>query len=110
MVESIKVSVPLPSVVGKVPGGAVYMNGARFWPNSEPNAPGAKVPAPKDAPFTRVKATGVTAFEIVAAGPWPAALIAATVHVYEVRLVRPVTVMGLDAAFTVSAPGLQVTT
>jgi hypothetical protein len=54
---------------------------------------------------------GVTAFDgLLAALELPGAFEATTVKVYEVPLVSPVTVQGLDAALQVLPPGLEVTT
>ncbi len=52
---------------------------------------------------------GVTEFEALEAEPVPAELVAVTVKVYEVPLVRPVTVIGDDAPVPVSPPGFDVT-
>ena len=52
---------------------------------------------------------GVTLFEGLDAGPAPITLVAFTVKVYAVPLVKPVTVMGLDAPVAVMLPGLEVT-
>jgi len=51
----------------------------------------------------------VTAVEGPDAGPAPTALVAVTVKVYEVPLVSPVTVIGLDVPVAVTPPGLEVT-
>ena len=48
---------------------------------------------------------GVTALEAEDAGPLPTALVAITVKVYDVPLVRPVTVMGEDALGEEVPPG-----
>jgi len=53
-------------------------------------------------------AAGVTAAEAADADPVPAELIAATVKVYAVPLVRPVTTMGEPAPVAVIPPGLAV--
>ena len=53
-------------------------------------------------------ALGVTEFDAVEAGPVPAELVAVTVNVYAVPLVRPETVMGLAAPAPVIPPGLEV--
>jgi hypothetical protein len=52
--------------------------------------------------------TGVKLFDAVDAGPVPTLLVAATVHVYAVPFVKPVTVSGLAAPLLVTAPGLHV--
>ena len=52
---------------------------------------------------------GVTLFEALDAGPVPATLVAVTVKVYAVPLVRPVTVIGEAEPVPVSPPGLEVT-
>jgi hypothetical protein len=51
---------------------------------------------------------GVTLFDAAEAGPVPTLLVAATVHVYAVPFVSPVTVSGLAAPLLVTAPGLHV--
>ena len=53
-------------------------------------------------------AVGVTAFEGDEAGPVPTEFVAVTVNVYEVPLVSPVTVIGLEAPLAVMPPGLEV--
>jgi hypothetical protein len=53
--------------------------------------------------------TGVTALLAVDAGDVPIAFVAVTVNVYEVPLVKPVTVSGLDAPVAVAPSGLAVT-
>ena len=53
-------------------------------------------------------ALGVTEFEADEAEPVPAALVAVTVNVYAVPLVRPVTVIGLVAEVPVAPPGFAV--
>jgi hypothetical protein len=53
-------------------------------------------------------AAGVTLFDAVEAGPVPTLLVAATVQVYAVPFVSPVTVSGLAAPEPVTAPGLHV--
>lgn len=53
-------------------------------------------------------AAGVTELEAADAAPVPALLVAVTVKVYAVPLVRPVTVHGLDAQVPVMLPGLEV--
>lgn len=64
------------------------------------------------APLTAVgapgTARGVTAAEGTDAGPVPPALVAVTVNVYAVPLVKPDTVSGLDAPDAVKPPGLDV--
>src|SRR5438270_7423851 len=72
-------------------------------------APGAAIPAGGGA-------VGVTLLEGAEAAPVPTALVAVTVNVYVVPLVRPVTVAVVGAvppagAFTVAVPlaGLEVT-
>jgi hypothetical protein len=52
---------------------------------------------------------GVTLLLAVEAAPAPSALLAVTVKVYAVPLVRPVTVMGLLVPVPVNPPGLDVT-
>jgi len=54
---------------------------------------------------------GVTAVDAAEAGPVPAALVAVTVNVYEVPLLRPVTVadVGVTDAVAVAPPGDAVT-
>ena len=52
---------------------------------------------------------GTTAPEAVDGEPVPAALVAVTVNVYEVPLVRPVTVQLVDAVVQVNEPGEDVT-
>jgi hypothetical protein len=52
---------------------------------------------------------GVTAVEAAEAAPVPLALVAVTVNVYGVPLVRPWTVHGLVAEVQVRAPGDEVT-
>jgi len=73
------------------------------------------VPSPAIAAWTPLGApgtvAGVTAAEGAEAGPVPAALLAWTVKVYEVPLVRPATTALVLAPFTVAVrpPGLEVT-
>lgn len=43
------------------------------------------------------------------AGPVPATFVAVTVNVYEVPIVKPLTVIGEDAPEPVRPPGLEVT-
>jgi hypothetical protein len=52
---------------------------------------------------------GVTLFEGFDGEPNPAAFFAFTVKVYDVPLVRPFTVMGLEAPFLLIPPGLEIT-
>jgi len=52
---------------------------------------------------------GMIAAEAVEADPVPAAFVAVTVNVYEVPLVRPVTVQLVDAVVQVNEPGDDVT-
>ena len=52
---------------------------------------------------------GVTAAEAAEAAPVPARLVAVTVKVYGVPLVRPVTTNGLATPLAVAPPGLAVT-
>ena len=52
---------------------------------------------------------GVTLFEAADGGPVPIALVAVTVNVYAVPLVRPVTVIGLEVPVAVIPPGEEVT-
>ena len=61
------------------------------------------------APMTG--AAGVTLFEAAEAGPLPATLAALTVNVYAVPLVRPLTVVLVVVAGTVTVPpaGLEIT-
>jgi hypothetical protein len=54
-------------------------------------------------------ALGVTEFDAAEAGPGPTPLVAMTVNVYAVPLVRPITVMGDAAPDAVKPPGLEVT-
>jgi hypothetical protein len=51
----------------------------------------------------------VTLFDEADAAPTPALLVAVTVNVYAVPLVKPVTVMGLEEPVPVKPPGLEVT-
>ena len=53
--------------------------------------------------------SGVTLLDGLDARPVPIALVAATVKVYVVQLVSPVTVIGLFAPWAVMLPGLEVT-
>ena len=53
-------------------------------------------------------AIGTTLLEAAEAGPVPAALVAFTVNVYVVPLVRPVTTSGLPGPEAVTPPGLEV--
>ena len=62
--------------------------------------------APVGAPGT---VAGVTEFEGADDGPVPAALVAVTVKVYAVPLVRPVTVIRVPVPVRVIPPGLEVT-
>jgi hypothetical protein len=52
---------------------------------------------------------GTTAFDAPEEAPVPAALVAVTVKVYEVPLVRPVTVQVVPLVAHVRPPGLDVT-
>ena len=61
------------------------------------------------APGTVAAAPGVTLFDAADAGPVPIALVAVTVNVYAVPLVRPVTEIGLAVPVAVIPPGLDVT-
>ena len=61
---------------------------------------------PLGAPGTVLGVTAVVALEAV---PLPALLVALTVKVYAVPLVRPVTLIGLAAPLKVAPPGLTVT-
>ncbi len=54
-------------------------------------------------------ASGVAELEGVEAGPVPTALVAVTVKVYAVPLVRPLTVIGLVVPVPVKPPGELVT-
>jgi hypothetical protein len=67
----------------------------------------ATADTPVGAPGT--PATGVTDAEGVEGGLVPMALVAVTVNVYGVPLVRPLTVQGLEAAVQVMLPGDEVT-
>ena len=51
---------------------------------------------------------GITAFEAADAAPVPTELVAVTVKVYDVPLVRPVTVSGLALPVAVFPPGFEV--
>ena len=53
--------------------------------------------------------SGVTLLDAAEALPVPALLVAVTVKVYAVPLVRPVTAIGLAAPVPVMPPGLEVT-
>ena len=53
--------------------------------------------------------TGVTVFDAPEAGPVPTLLVAVTVKVYAVPLVRPGTTIGEAAPVAVMPPGLEVT-
>jgi hypothetical protein len=53
-------------------------------------------------------AVGVTAFDAADAVPVPTELVAFTVNVYAVPLVRPVTVIGEDDPVAVKPPGDEV--
>jgi hypothetical protein len=52
---------------------------------------------------------GVTALEVSEGAPVPTAFVAVTVNLYEVPLVRPVTVIGVVAPVPVKLPGCEVT-
>lgn len=52
---------------------------------------------------------GMTLLEGAEVAPMPLLFVVATVNVYDVPLVRPVTVMGLCAPVAVAPPGLAVT-
>ena len=54
-------------------------------------------------------AAGVTADDALEAAPVPTELVAVTVKVYAVPLVRPVTVIGDDVPVAVMPPGEEVT-
>ena len=56
-----------------------------------------------------VVAAGVTEDEALEVVPVPTALVAVTVKVYAVPLVRPVTVIGEDVPVAVIPPGEEVT-
>ena len=60
------------------------------------------------APGTVAPVVGVTLFEAAEAAPVPIALIATTVNVYAVPLVRPVTVIGEPVLVAVNPPGEDV--
>jgi hypothetical protein len=55
------------------------------------------------------QADGVTAFDGLDAGPVPTAFVAVTVNVYDVPLVKPVTVWVVLDPDDVNPPGLDVT-
>ena len=79
--------------------GAVKLTVAELLPGTALTAVGA--------PGTE---EGTTAVEGVEAGLVPIALVAVTVNVYDVPLVKPVTVIGLAAPVLVNPPaGLEVT-
>jgi hypothetical protein len=59
------------------------------------------------APGT-VTVAGVTLFEAADAAPVPTELVAVTINVYAVPLVRPLTVIGLAVAVPVRLPGFDV--
>jgi hypothetical protein len=69
---------------------------------SSPGMPDTEVGAPGTV-------RGVTAEEAEEAEPVPTALVAVTVKVYDVPLVRPVTTIGEAEPVPVKAPGLEVT-
>ena len=52
---------------------------------------------------------GVTLLEAAEGAPAPTLLVAVAVKVYDVPLVSPLTVMGLEAPVPVNPPGLEVT-
>jgi hypothetical protein len=52
---------------------------------------------------------GVTLFDEADASPVPAWLVAVTVNVYTLPLLKPVTVMGLAVPVPIKPPGLEVT-
>jgi hypothetical protein len=68
-----------------------------------------KLHVPRAGTETETGALGVTLLDGVEAGPVPAALVAVTVKVYAVPLVRPVTIIGLAVPMTLILPGLDVT-
>jgi hypothetical protein len=51
---------------------------------------------------------GITLFDAADAGPVPAELVAVTVNVYAVPLVRPPTTSGLAGPDAINPPGLEV--
>ena len=63
---------------------------------------------PGGVPVT-VSRRGTTALDAADGAPVPATLFAVTTNVYDVPLVRPVTVMGEVAPVAVAPPGLAVT-
>jgi hypothetical protein len=69
---------------------------------SSPGIPDTEVGAPGSV-------NGVTAEEAEDAAPSPTALVAVTVKVYDVPLVRPETMIGDVAPVPVKPPGLEVT-
>ena len=69
--------------------------------------PGVAVPM-VGAPGAVAPVVGVTLFEAAEAALVPIALIATTVNVYAVPLVRPVTVIGEPVLVAVSPPGEEV--
>jgi hypothetical protein len=52
---------------------------------------------------------GVTEFDASEAAPVPTLFVAATVNIYDVPFVRPVTVIGLDVPVAVILPGFDLT-
>ena len=53
--------------------------------------------------------SGVTAFEADEGEPFPTALTAMTVNVYDVPALSPETIMGLETPNAASPPGLAIT-
>ena len=74
-----------------------------------PEREAAAVPVMPGIGVETVSRGGVTAEDAVDAAPVPAALVAVTVKVYGVPLVRPVTTNGLATPLAVAPPGLAVT-
>jgi hypothetical protein len=68
----------------------------------------ATADTPVGAPGAVSGASGVTAADGDEADPVPVELVAVTVNVYGVPLVRPVTVQGLDGPEQVRPPGDEV--
>ena len=68
------------------------------------------LPATADAPVGAPGApSGVTGDDAAEGAPVPVPLVAVTVNVYAVPLVRPLTVQGLEAPVQVRPPGDEVT-
>jgi hypothetical protein len=62
-----------------------------------------------DPPVAEIYETAVIELLAALAGPVPTALVAVTVNVYAVPVVKPVTTIGEDAPVPVTPPGLDVT-